>query len=238
MHTKSTFYDRHSVDYPIEVYSNLFSDKIAKAIYVLDDTAIEDGAFDLGIFNCGVGPDTLNKGFSSAGVYTDTPRTSEVTGRALKPEVYVTRQGRTQMRYKKGIRYPDTLQWVIHQEDDGSTWLYIPQLLDERDVYSKYARGTKAYDVTGQSWKYILEHCNKDGYNKSDVRQFEKAVSEHDYYRPREDWKQVKWCREFDGCHIIVIVAGKPKMTYDEILNVILNEGGSIDENGIVHRDN
>lgn len=48
---------------------------------------------------------------------------------------------------------------------------------------------------------------------------------------------QVKWCREFDGQSILALVQAKPKMTFNEIKNVIENEGGSIDSDGIIHRD-
>ena len=51
------------------------------------------------------------------------------------------------------------------------------------------------------------------------------------------DTKQlVKWSVEMDGKNILAIVIAKPKMTYNEIRNVIINEGGSIDSNGIIHR--
>ena len=55
---------------------------------------------------------------------------------------------------------------------------------------------------------------------------------------PREDWKQVKWCRDYDGKSIMELCLAKPKMTYNEIVNVITNEGGTVDKDGTVHRDN
>lgn len=48
---------------------------------------------------------------------------------------------------------------------------------------------------------------------------------------------QTKWCREFDGKNILALVIAKPKMTFAEIKNVIVNEGGSVDSEGIIHRD-
>lgn len=44
------------------------------------------------------------------------------------------------------------------------------------------------------------------------------------------------WSIEFDGKNVMALVAVKPKMTYSEILNVIQNEGGYVDSNGIVHK--
>lgn len=48
---------------------------------------------------------------------------------------------------------------------------------------------------------------------------------------------QTKWCREFNGKNILALVIAKPKMTFAEIKNVIVNEGGSVDSEGIIHRD-
>lgn len=48
---------------------------------------------------------------------------------------------------------------------------------------------------------------------------------------------QTKWCREFNGKNILALVIAKPKMTFAEIKNVIVNEGGSVDSEGVIHRD-
>lgn len=64
-------------------------------------------------------------------------------------------------------------------------------------------------------------------------------VHEHTLKRTRtykEEWKQVKWSRDFDGMSIIVLMAYRPKMTVAELRNVITNEGGRIDDQGIIHR--
>ena len=45
-----------------------------------------------------------------------------------------------------------------------------------------------------------------------------------------------RWSVEFDGKSILALCILKPKMTYAEIKNVILNEGGTIDAEGIIHR--
>lgn len=69
---------------------------------------------------------------------------------------------------------------------------------------------------------------SRDEYNNQDVHR----------RPPREDWKPVKWCRDYDGKNIMALCIAKPKMTYNEILNVIINEGGTVDKDGTVHRDN
>lgn len=57
----------------------------------------------------------------------------------------------------------------------------------------------------------------------------------------QKDYRQRKastnnWSVEFDGKNILALVAVKTEMTYADIRNVIINEGGIIDNNGIIHR--
>jgi hypothetical protein len=77
--------------------------------------------------------------------------------------------------------------------------------------------------------QYLIDRdiTSRDEYSNQDV---------HSSIR-KEDWKQVKWCREMDGKSILALCALKPKMTFAEIKNVIENEGGSVDSMGIIHRD-
>lgn len=56
------------------------------------------------------------------------------------------------------------------------------------------------------------------------------------HHRVQKELTQLKWSIEFDGKSIIPLMMVKDKMTYAEIVNVIVNEGGSVDENGIIHR--
>ena len=44
------------------------------------------------------------------------------------------------------------------------------------------------------------------------------------------------WSVDYDEKSILVLLALKPKMTYGEILNVIINEGGYVDSEGIIHK--
>ena len=48
--------------------------------------------------------------------------------------------------------------------------------------------------------------------------------------------KALPWSIELDGKSILIALAARPKMTYNEIVNVIKNEGGSVDAAGIIHR--
>ena len=44
------------------------------------------------------------------------------------------------------------------------------------------------------------------------------------------------WSVEYDNEPILLLVMNKPKMSYMEVLEVIQNEGGYVDEKGIVHK--
>lgn len=44
------------------------------------------------------------------------------------------------------------------------------------------------------------------------------------------------WSVEYDNKPILLLVMNKPKMTYMEVLEVIQNEGGYVDSNGIIHK--
>ena len=45
------------------------------------------------------------------------------------------------------------------------------------------------------------------------------------------------WSVRFDNQHIMMIMLEKPKMTVNDIITIILSEGGSVDDNMVVHRD-
>ena len=49
-------------------------------------------------------------------------------------------------------------------------------------------------------------------------------------------WCMDVWSVRFDNQHVMKIMLEKPKMTVSEIINIITNEGGSVDEYMIVHR--
>lgn len=62
-----------------------------------------------------------------------------------------------------------------------------------------------------------------------------KQVEEH-HGRPRQEIVGVLWSREFNGRHVMELMEQWPKMPYAHIKLVIANEGGYIDDNGIIHR--
>lgn len=225
MATKLAFRDDHPCDFP-EAFT-MDGDRYLKAVYILNDTAIDEDSTecDYGVFNCGFGDDTLNKGKHFGKSWeSGQPKSKKV--------VVKVREGSTQYRKMKMLRYPDSLQWLIHKEVDGEVWLYKPQKIEPHC----YGRGTKAYNVTGWTYDMILNNCYKEGFNGNEVRQREGIKTRP--IGPRTGLgidKEVMWCKEFDGKSIIPLVASRPKMTMTEIINVIVNEGGSVDENLIVH---
>lgn len=130
------------------------------------------------------------------------------------------------------LKYPNKLLWLIVPEDDGTTYLYRPQLLEKQQCESLYYRGKKMYDITGWSDENILASCHReDGFDSQ--------------YYIRNESKKVcgerktstsNWSVEFDGKHIMALVIVKEKMTLGEIKMVINNEGGYVDEDGIIHK--
>lgn len=110
-------------------------------------------------------------------------------------------------------------RWPIIETADGTRWLCSP------------TTGDRLYDVTGCPRNYIICAIHDGTYynwsrytNKPDKT-----------YSPKE-FHGYKWSWLFDGKHVLALCAWKPKMTYGEIRNVILNEGGTIDKDGIIHK--
>lgn len=46
----------------------------------------------------------------------------------------------------------------------------------------------------------------------------------------------LNWSIEWDNQPILILVMQKPKMSYKEILDVIMAEGGYVDSEGIIHK--
>lgn len=55
------------------------------------------------------------------------------------------------------------------------------------------------------------------------------------YHRERTQLRSL-WSVEFDGKSILLLLAMKPKMSFNDIKLVIENEGGSVDAAGIIHK--
>lgn len=245
--SKLAFWDIHPTDYPEEY---IFCDKTGKyvmATYLLSDSGDTEDDCDYGIFQCGYGDGTLNDdnkpnlftvahpkgafGFS----YQDKPKFSS-KGNPVKATMKL-KNGQLQYGYSKKLRYPDKLKWIIHKELDGSRWLYKPQLLAQDGCMTYYGLGTKAYDVTGWKYRKIMENCNKDGFTYKGINDMEKAISDRETRVIGERTAVTNnWAIQYDGQHVFVVLANYPKMSFGEFKQVIVNEGGSIDEAGFIHR--
>lgn len=130
--------------------------------------------------------------------------------------------------YTIEIDYDEQSHWCY---DDETGAVYRWQVGEQANTWKKKSLigyvpiGTRPEAVLAQ----ILER-------DITVQQEWNSQDKHRVYKDQQMY-QTKWCREFDGKNILALVIAKPKMTYAEIKNVIVNEGGSVDSEGIIHRD-
>lgn len=247
MATKLGFWDDHNSDFPADYIYCDGTEKFIMAVYALNDSAYEDSdECDYGVFHCGFGDRTLNDGNERFNMpeakkaYGPSWRTEKRTnkkGKIVNPKAYKVSNGVTMYKYVSPLRYPDKLMWIIHKEEDGSTWLYKPQLVEKEECSSYYSRGTKAFDVTGWNYIQIMENCNKDGFTYKEVNDREKAASERSTRVIGERMMSTNNIAvQFDGVHIVVLLAQRPKSTMRELTQLIEGEGGFVDEQGIIRR--
>lgn len=64
-----------------------------------------------------------------------------------------------------------------------------------------------------------------------------KKVEEY-HGRPQQEIVGILWSHEYDGKSIIELMEKWQKMPYTHVKMVIENEGGSIDDKGIIHKGN
>lgn len=64
-----------------------------------------------------------------------------------------------------------------------------------------------------------------------------KQVEEH-HGRTRQEIVGILWSHEYDGKSVIELMEKWQKMPYTHVKMVIENEGGSIDDKGIIHKGN
>ena len=194
------FWDTHDGLHPKVVVCNKFITEI-------------DGTPYRGVFNAGIGEDTIN-GVKRGKKVVKHNYLGNVTYKATQ------------------FRFPDKLVWVIVTHADGTTWLHEPVLVDKNSCSSYYSVGDQMYNVTGWSDARILGNCQgDDGFNKV---YFKNHVTDKLYGQRKACTNN--WSVEFDGKNIFALAAVKTEMTYAEIRNVIMNEGGTIDENGTIHK--
>ena len=64
-----------------------------------------------------------------------------------------------------------------------------------------------------------------------------KKVEEY-HRRPQQEIVGILWSHEYDGKSVIELMEKWQKMPYTHVKMVIENEGGSIDNKGIIHKGN
>lgn len=64
-----------------------------------------------------------------------------------------------------------------------------------------------------------------------------KQVEEH-HGRTQQEIVGILWSHEYDGKSVIELMEKWQKMPYTHVKMVIENEGGSIDDKGIIHKGN
>lgn len=108
------------------------------------------------------------------------------------------------------------------------TWVLRKNPEDGYDLFL-YKKGTETYTTHFMSEPSCSIVCEliQSGSVKA-------GMSNH--HAVQKELIQVKWSIMFDGKSILALMAYKPKMTYNELLNIIANEGGSVSVDGIIHR--
>ncbi len=126
--------------------------------------------------------------------------------------------------FRKTVTFEDAPNhWEYVEEEHGWSVYYV-----KKGINRRLARcGMPKYEpesiiVMLKEKEITVSDCNKveEAHNRKPVRQL---VTNN-------------WSVEWDGKPALLLVAEKPKMSYKEILQVIQNEGGYVDSNGIIHK--
>lgn len=129
-------------------------------------------------------------------------------------------------------------EWVKSFEEASSYW-----------EYSKGEHGYSLYYVKKGISRRLAE-TNMDHYTPEAicVMLADKDVTVHDCDRVETHTrrkrpamgvkvtKTVNWSVEFDGKSIIPLLAVKPGLSFNEVKMIIQNEGGYVDDKGIIHK--
>ena len=120
-------------------------------------------------------------------------------------------------------------------EDAPNYWEYICEDGSWNVYYVKRGsnRRLAQCNVGDVGPKAILMRIRDRDISVSDCKQ----VEEH-HGRARQEIVGILWSHEYDGKSVIELMEKWPKMPYIHIKMVIENEGGSIDDKGIIHKGN
>lgn len=116
-----------------------------------------------------------------------------------------------------GVRMYMRDEWVLKQNSESGYDLYL---------LKKGSETFTTHFITRPSDSIICELIQSGSIHK-DMK---------NHHAVKKELTQIKWSVEFDGQHIFFLMKEKPKMSYDDIVNVLVNEGGSVDKDGFIHR--
>lgn len=125
--------------------------------------------------------------------------------------------------FKKVIPFEDTPNYWEYICEDGSWNVYYVKRGSNRRLAQ--------CNVGDVGPKAILARIHDRDISVSDCKQ----VEEH-HGRTQQEIVGVFWSKEFDGKSVFDLMEQWPKMPYAHVKMVIENEGGSIDDEGIIHR--
>jgi len=131
-----------------------------------------------------------------------------------------------QKYFKKEVSFDEApTYWFYTKEEDCWNLYYIRRGRDKRMA---------AYNIGEYTPEAILAKLADKDITAHDCDIMETCKTR--FVGPRTELAPVIWSNDFNGKSVMSLVLLKPKMTFNEILNVIRNEGGTVDACGIVHK--
>lgn len=116
--------------------------------------------------------------------------------------------------------------YYMYKEEDGG-WYAVYRVNNKSGVKTLIWKEEQKYHIDA-----ITNAISNGDIRYSDYRIFEQKTRIVNTRITSEN----KWSVEMDGKSILALLAIKPKMSYTEVVNIIHNEGGSIDKEGIIHK--
>ena len=132
---------------------------------------------------------------------------------------------RTFMR--KSLNYTDVKSYWRYEEDPITKWWCLYRI--DNATNSKRLVYKEAIRYSPES---IIAQISAREISFTDAKRFEQKTRVID----KKIALSQAWSVEFDGKNVLGILALKPKCIYKELLNIIHNEGGYVDSEGIVHK--
>lgn len=123
---------------------------------------------------------------------------------------------------------------VCSKKQGQNFWIKDNSLWNENPYTGKPRE--RLYEVNGVNLAQIIEYI-ENGTMYDYLSQIKPVAGERSSVLERTPLQDI-WSIRFDGQSVVKILLEKPKFTFNDIVAVIENEGGSVDAIGIVHRGN